>query len=49
MTANAAVGVAFSVAMVGLATGGVIPPVWGAGLHNLGAMLVVANSARLLR
>ncbi len=48
-TVNAAVGVAFSVVMVGLATSGVIPPVWGAALHNLGAMLVVANSARLLR
>jgi Cd2+/Zn2+-exporting ATPase len=48
-TMNAAVGVAFSVVMVGMATVGVIPPIWGAALHNLGAMLVVVNSARLLR
>jgi len=48
MGTNAAVGVVFSVVMVGLATAGAIPPLWGAVLHNLGAILVVGNSARLL-
>lgn len=47
-TTNAALGVGFSVVMVGLATAGFIPPLWGAVLHNLGALLVVGNSARLL-
>ena len=47
-TANAAVGIGFSVVMVGLASVGVIPPLWGAVLHNLGAILVVGMSARLL-
>ncbi|MEN0062260.1 MAG: cation-translocating P-type ATPase [Myxococcota bacterium] len=47
-TTNAAVGVGFSVVMVGLASLGIIPPLWGAILHNLGAFFVVGNSARLL-
>ena len=49
ITGNAALGLAFSVVMVGLASAGVIPPLWGAALHNLGAVLVVGNSARILR
>ena len=47
-TTNAAVGVGFSVLMVGLASVGIIAPLWGAVLHNLGALFVVGNSARLL-
>jgi heavy metal translocating P-type ATPase len=49
MTVNAVVGVGFSVAMLGLAAFGLISPLLGALLHNLGAVLVVANSARLVR
>ncbi|MEO0600710.1 MAG: cation-translocating P-type ATPase, partial [Myxococcota bacterium] len=47
-TVNAVAGIGFSVVMVGLAGLGIIPPLWGAVLHNLGAVFVVANSARLL-
>jgi heavy metal translocating P-type ATPase len=48
MTLNAVLGLGFSVVMVGLASQGWLPPLWGAALHNLGAALVVANSLRLL-
>lgn len=48
-TTNAIVGIGFSAVMVGLASWGAIPPLWGAMLHNLGALLVVGNSVRLLR
>lgn len=48
MTQNAILGVLFSVLMLGLAAGGVISPLLGALLHNLGAIGVVLNSARLL-
>jgi P-type E1-E2 ATPase len=46
---NVAIGLLFSVGMLGLASGGWIGPLPGALLHNLGAVLVVANGARLLR
>ena len=45
---NVAVGVSFSVLMLGLAALGIIPPALGALLHNGGALFVVVNSARLL-
>jgi P-type E1-E2 ATPase len=45
---NVIVGVGFSVLMLTLAAVGVISPLWGALLHNGGAIFVVANSARLL-
>jgi heavy metal translocating P-type ATPase len=48
MTQNAVLGVLFSVVMLALAAGGVISPLMGALLHNLGAIGVVLNSARLL-
>lgn len=48
MTQNAILGVLFSVLMLGLAAGGAISPLLGALLHNLGAIGVVLNSARLL-
>jgi len=45
---NVTVGVGFSVLMLTLAAVGIISPLWGALLHNGGAIFVVANSARLL-
>jgi Cd2+/Zn2+-exporting ATPase len=45
---NVLVGVGFSVLMLTLAAVGVISPLWGALLHNGGAIFVVVNSARLL-
>ena len=48
MTQNAVLGVLFSVVMLALAAGGVISPLLGALLHNLGAIGVVLNSARML-
>ena len=46
---NALLGVSFSLIMLGLAALGYISPLLGAVLHNAGAILVIANSARLLR
>ncbi|MEL6543078.1 MAG: cation-translocating P-type ATPase, partial [Myxococcota bacterium] len=46
---NVTIGVGFSVLMLSLASIGVISPLWGALLHNAGAIFVVVNSARLLR
>jgi Zn2+/Cd2+-exporting ATPase len=46
---NALLGICFSLAMFGLAALGVVSPLEGAVLHNFGALLVVANSARLAR
>ena len=48
MTWNAVLGVLFSVCMLGLAAAGVISPLLGALLHNLGAIGVVLNSSRML-
>jgi len=48
MTQNAVLGVLFSAVMLALAASGVISPLLGALLHNLGAIGVVLNSARLL-
>jgi len=45
---NVTIGVGFSVLMLTLASVGVINPLWGALLHNVGAIFVVINSARLL-
>ncbi|MFH1468299.1 MAG: cation-translocating P-type ATPase [Pseudomonadota bacterium] len=45
---NVLVGAGFSVVMLTLAAIGVISPLWGALLHNGGAIFVVFNSARLL-
>ncbi len=45
---NVTIGVGFSVLMLTLAAVGVISPLWGALLHNGGAIFVVVNSARLL-
>ncbi|MFT4625893.1 MAG: Cd2+/Zn2+-exporting ATPase [Myxococcota bacterium] len=46
---NVAIGLGFSAGMLGLAAAGIISPLAGALLHNLGAMGVVVNSTRLLR
>lgn len=45
---NILIGTGFSLLMIGLATFGVITPVWGAIAHNLGTFFVLVNSARLL-
>jgi Cd2+/Zn2+-exporting ATPase len=45
---NIIIGTGFSLVMIGLATFGVITPVWGAIAHNLGTFFVLVNSARLL-
>lgn len=46
---NVAVAVVASVVMLGLAAAGLVSPIVGAVIHNVGAFLVVANSARILR
>jgi heavy metal translocating P-type ATPase len=46
---NVFVGAGFSILMLALAAFGVLSPLSGALLHNLGAVFVVLNSARLLR
>ncbi len=46
---NVVIGLGFSVGMLALAAGGLISPLAGALLHNLGAVGVVLNSTRLLR
>ncbi|MEO0593518.1 MAG: cation-translocating P-type ATPase [Myxococcota bacterium] len=46
---NVTVGVGFSILMLSLASIGLITPLWGALLHNAGAIFVVVNSARLLK
>ena len=45
---NVAIGLAFSVGMLGLASLGWISPLAGALFHNAGAVFVVLNSSRLL-
>lgn len=45
---NILIGTGFSLSMIGLATFGVITPVWGAVAHNIGTFFVLVNSARLL-
>ena len=46
---NALLGLGFSAAMFCLAAAGIVSPLSAAVLHNFGALLVVANSARLAR
>ena len=46
---NILIGTGFSLFMMGIASLGLISPVWGAILHNFGSLFVVFNSARLLR
>ncbi len=45
---NAVIGTLFSAGMVALASAGIISALLGALLHNAGAVLVIANSSRLL-
>jgi len=45
---NALIGTLFSVAMVALASAGIVSALAGALLHNAGAVFVIANSSRLL-
>jgi Cd2+/Zn2+-exporting ATPase len=46
---NAAIGLAWTVAVIALAATGVLSAVWVALLHNLGTFIVIANAGRLLR
>ena len=46
---NLLVGAGFSILMLTLAASGIIQPLAGALLHNLGALFVVFNSARILK
>jgi len=46
---NVIVGVGLTVVMLGLASAGVISPIAGAVLQNVGELFVIANSAALLR
>ncbi|MFM0244512.1 heavy metal translocating P-type ATPase [Paraburkholderia sediminicola] len=48
-TVNAAIGLAWTVAVIVLAATGVLGAVWIALLHNLGTFIVIANAGRLLR
>ncbi|WP_156992389.1 heavy metal translocating P-type ATPase [Paraburkholderia oxyphila] len=48
-TANAAIGLGWTVAVIALAALGVIGAVASAILHNVGALVVIANAGRLLR
>jgi heavy metal translocating P-type ATPase len=48
-TVNAAIGLAWTVAVIALAAMGVLGAVWVALLHNLGTFIVIANAGRLLR
>ncbi len=46
---NVIVGMGFSIAMLAIAAAGLVDPLFGALLHNGGAIFVVVNSSRLLR
>jgi len=46
---NLALALTLVVVMVGLASRGQVSPLWGALIHDLGAVLVVVNAARMLR
>jgi Zn2+/Cd2+-exporting ATPase len=48
-TANAAIGLVWSVAIIVLAALGALGAIWVAILHNLGTFIVIANAGRLLR
>lgn len=48
-TANAAIGLAWTVAVITLAAPGVLSAVASAVLHNVGTFVVIANAGRLLR
>jgi Zn2+/Cd2+-exporting ATPase len=48
-TVNAAIGLAWTVAVIVLAATGALGAVWIALLHNLGTFIVIANAGRLLR
>lgn len=48
-TINAAIGLAWTVAIIALAALGIVPAVWAAVLHNVGTFIVIANAGRLLR
>ena len=45
---NAVLGLGFSTGMLALAAAGIVSPLTGALLHNIGAILVIMNSTRLL-
>lgn len=47
--ANAAIGLAWTLAVIALAATGVLGAVWAAILHNVGTFIVIANAGRLLR
>ncbi|MDA8018936.1 MAG: cadmium-translocating P-type ATPase [Thermoanaerobaculia bacterium] len=46
---NAILGTGFSILMMALASTGVIDPLLGALMHNLGSLFVILNSSRILR
>ncbi|AIO32109.1 cadmium-translocating P-type ATPase [Burkholderia cenocepacia] len=48
-TINAAIGLAWTLAVIALAATGVLGAVWAAILHNVGTFIVIANAGRLLR
>ena len=49
MAQNFALAIASAILMLALATAGVITPLTGAVIHNLGSVLVLLNSGRMLR
>ncbi|PLZ00330.1 heavy metal translocating P-type ATPase [Burkholderia sp. WAC0059] len=48
-TANAAIGLGWTVVVIALAALGLVGAVWSAILHNVGTLVVIANAGRLLR
>ncbi|MGF6478628.1 heavy metal translocating P-type ATPase [Paraburkholderia sp. JPY419] len=48
-TTNAAIGLAWTLAVIALAATGTLGAVWAAILHNVGTFIVIANAGRLLR
>ncbi|KVK84463.1 metal-transporting ATPase [Burkholderia cepacia] len=48
-TTNAAIGLAWTLAVITLAAVGILGAVWAAILHNVGTFIVIANAGRLLR
>ncbi|MGF6265971.1 Cd2+/Zn2+-exporting ATPase [Paraburkholderia youngii] len=48
-TTNAAIGLAWTLAVIALAATGMLGAVWAAILHNVGTFIVIANAGRLLR
>ncbi|WP_249744979.1 hypothetical protein [Burkholderia pyrrocinia] len=48
-TTNAAIGLAWTLAVIAPAATGVLGAVWAAILHNVGTCIAIANAGRLLR